>query len=117
VPGLSIPELGPVASPITNASTTPNIDAAWFVDFDELGPRLDIDVSVIAKADAFSIAKPRVALWVSTNPTSTVGGTQLAALDLSYTSGVYAPASASVASLVNPGGKQYLLVVSQNGSG
>ncbi|HTJ24135.1 MAG TPA: hypothetical protein VL383_17170, partial [Gemmatimonadaceae bacterium] len=115
--GLSIPEFGPVASPITNASSTPNIDAAWFVDFDELGPLLDIDVAAIANADTFAIAKPRVALWASTSPTSTSGGTQLAALDVSYTSGVYAPVTASGAGIVNPGGKRYLLVVSQNGSG
>jgi hypothetical protein len=117
VPGLSIPEFGPVASPITNASTTPTIDAAWFVDFDELGPLLDISVSLIAKADTFTIAPPQVSLWASTSPTSLDGATELAALDIAYTAGEFVAETMTVAGMTNPGGKRYVLLVSQQGSG
>lgn len=116
---LSAPEFGPPGSPVSSAIATPQIDAAWFVNFDDFSASsLEVGLSAIGKSDSFLITAPKIQVWASPSPTDITGATLLAEVDMPIggTGGNYVGEDAS-AVVVNPGGKRYLVLTSQNGSG
>lgn len=103
-------------TPASVPDSAPTIVAAWLTDFGDFGANVEIDLSVVAKADTFTIVQPVIGLYVGPSPTSLVGATLLMTLTISPTTGNYVGSKVSAA-LANPGGRQYVLVAGTQGSG
>lgn len=110
-------DLDAFGTTIMNAGLLVQQDAEWYVDLDDFGALFDVDVSVVGLAPASVSIPAKIALWASPTQGNTGGsGVKLAevTLPLGGTGGIYAGARIS-AQVANPGGKQYLALVSTGG--
>lgn len=102
---------------VSNSGLLVQLDGEWFVDFDELGASLDVEVSAVVNAPANSTTPARVALWASPSQGNTGGsGVKLAevTMPLAGTGGLDVGYVIS-AKVANPTGKKYLALISTPG--
>jgi hypothetical protein len=114
---------------VNATASVPTVDAEFFLDFDKLGPNLDIYISAIGKIAAATYAAG-IAVWASNTSGAAAGpnppyddlGEILLGLISFPIAGTPSSGAAykgydlSVVSLANPGGKKYITVTSFAGA-